>query len=183
MTDYEAMKTAVRNLFKQKINIDVLINNSGVAHGGLFQMTPVSKIKEVFEINLFSHMELTQLILRTMTRAKNGNIVNIASIAGLDLAQGNCAYGVSKAALAAWTKTLASECIKYNIRVNAVAPGLTNTNMAELMEEKAKEEMVSASAMNRLAKPEEIANAVLFLASEKSSFINGQIIRVDGGSR
>ena len=183
MTDNDAMKTVIKNIFKQKINIDVLINNSGVAHGGLFQMTSISKIREIFEINLFSHMELTQLILRAMTRAQKGNIINISSISGLDLAQGNCAYGVSKAALAAWTKTLATECIKYNIRVNAIAPGLTKTNMAELMEEKAKEDMVLASAMNRLATPEEIANVALFLASEKSSFINGQIIRVDGGSR
>ncbi len=183
MTDNDAMKTVIKNIFKQKINIDVLINNSGVAHGGLFQMTSISKIREIFEINLFSHMELTQLILRAMTRAQKGNIINISSISGLDLAQGNCAYGVSKAALAAWTKTLAAECIKYNIRVNAIAPGLTKTNMAELMEEKAKEDMVLASAMNRLATPEEIANVALFLASEKSSFINGQIIRVDGGSR
>lgn len=183
MTDYNAMKTSVLNLFQKKVNIDVLINNAGVAHGGLFSMTPVSKIKEVFEINLFSHMELTQIVLKIMTRKKAGSIVNISSIAGLDLAAGNSAYGVSKAALAAWTKTTAAEYTGFGIRINAVAPGLTDTRMAVLMEEKAKQDMISMSAMNRLAKPEEIAQAVFFLASDAASFINGQILRIDGGEK
>ena len=183
MTDYNAMKTSVLNLFQKKVNIDVLINNAGVAHGGLFAMTPVSKIKEVFEINLFSQMELTRLVLKIMTRKKSGSIVNISSIAGLDLAAGNSAYGVSKAALAAWTKTLAAEFTGSGIRINAVAPGLTDTRMAVKKKKKAKQEMISASAMNRLAKPEEIAQAVFFLTSDAASFINGQILRVDGGAK
>ena len=128
-------------------------------------------------------MELTRLVLKIMTRKKSGSIVNISSIAGLDLAAGNSAYGVSKAALAAWTKTLAAEFTGSGIRINAVAPGLTDTRMAVLMEEKAKQEMISASAMNRLAKPEEIAQAVFFLTSDAASFINGQILRVDGGAK
>ncbi len=182
MTDYQAMKCAIKEIYSKKIKIDVLINNAGKAHGGFFQMTPISKIKEIFEINLFAQMELTQLILKLMIREKEGTIVNISSISGLDLNEGNCAYGTSKAALIAWTKTLASECAKYNIRVNSVAPGLTDTNMAKLMEEKAGRNMINASAMKRLAKPQEIAQAVFFLASNNSSFVNGEILRVDGGS-
>lgn len=182
MTDSEAMKEVFRELYKNKTKIDILINNAGVAHGGLFGMTPVSKIKEVFEINLFSVMELTQLVLKIMTRQKSGCIVNLASIAGIDLKPGNSAYGVSKAAVIAWTKTLASEVAQYGIRVNAIAPGLTDTNMASLMEDKAGKEMIESSAMKRLAKPEEIAKVALFLASENASFVNGQVIRVDGGA-
>ena len=181
MTDYKAMKSAILELYSKKIKIDALINNAGVAHGGFFQMTPVSKIKEIFEINLFAQMELTQLVLKFMTRQKQGSIVNISSISGLDSAEGNCAYGTSKAAVIAWTKTLAAECAKYNIRVNSVAPGLTDTNMAKLMEEKAEKNMINASAMKRLAKPSEIAQAVYFLASDEASFINGAILRIDGG--
>ena len=183
MTNYEEMKSCIKELFQQKIRIDVLINNAGVAHGGLFQMTPVSKIRNIFEINLFAQMEITQLILKIMTKNKYGIIINMSSIAGLDLAAGNCAYGVSKAALAAWTKILAAECTKYNIRVNAIAPGLADTNMAGLMEEKAKNDMIISSAMERLASPSEIAEVAYFLASEKASFVNGQVIRVDGGSK
>ena len=182
MTDYSAMKSEIKELYSQKIKIDVLINNAGVAHGGFFQMTPVSKIKEIFEINLFSQMELTQLVLKLMTKQKQGSIVNISSISGLDLKEGNCAYGLSKQAVAGWTKILAKEVAKYNIRVNSVAPGLTDTNMAKLTEEKASVDMINSSLMKRLAKPDEIAFVVYFLASDEASFVNGQHLRVDGGS-
>lgn len=182
MTDSKKMKEQVGQIIKNKVKIDILINNAGIAHGGLFQMTPIEKIKEIFNINFFSQMELTQLVIKSMTRNKCGNIINLASIAGIDLKKGNSAYGTSKAAVIAWTKVLSKELSDYNIRVNAIAPGLSNTNMANLMETKAGEEMVQKSLMKRLGTPEEIANVAVFLASEKSSFINGQIIRVDGGS-
>ena len=182
MTDVKLMKEKIREIFKKKIKIDVLINNAGIAHGGFFQMTSVSKIREVFDVDFFSHLELTQLVLKFMTKNKYGSIINIASIAGIDLKEGNCAYGVSKAAIIAWTKVLSRELAKFNIRINAIAPGLTETNMAGLMEPKAGKEMLQNSLMKRLGTPEEIANVAVFLASEKSSFVNGQIIRVDGGS-
>lgn len=182
ITDESAIKSAVTRIKNEYGRIDVLINNAGIAHGGLFQMTTVNQIKQVFEINLFSHMRLTQLVLRFMIRQKSGSIVNLGSISGLDLNAGNCAYGVSKAAIMAWTKTLAAEVGGFGIRVNAIAPGLTDTSMAALMEEQAGNTMLNNSAMKRLARPEEIANLALFLASEKASFINGQVIRVDGGT-
>ena len=182
ITDTKNMKKVVKDIFfEPKISIDILINNAGVAHGSYFQITPIAKIREIFEINFFAQMELTQFVLKLMTRQKLGSIVNIASVAGIDLNEGNCAYGVSKAALIAWTRTLALEIARNNIRINAIAPGLTNTKMAEKMEKKSGKEMIAASAMKRLAKPEEIAKAVLFLASNEASFINGQVIRVDGG--
>ena len=154
---------------------------AGIAHGGLFQMTPVSKIREVFETNLFAQMEITQIVLKSMMRKKSGVIINMSSVLGLDIKEGSCAYGLSKAAVSAWTKTLACEYAAYGIRVNAIAPGLIDTDMAKLMEEKAEQEMIASSAMNRLGQPDEIAKTALFLASDDSSFINGQVIRVDGG--
>lgn len=181
LTDSEEMKKSVKQILNGKERIDVLVNCAGVAHGGLFQMTKMTTVKQIFEVNLFSMMELTQLVLRAMVRQKSGCIINFSSISGLDLRSGNCAYGASKAAIIAWTKTLAAEVAKLGIRVNAIAPGLTDTDMASLMNEKAGYEMVSSSALNRLLKPEEIADVVLFLSSEKSSTINGQVIRVDGG--
>lgn len=184
LSDTESMKESIKNLLiKQKTKIDVLVNNAGIAHGGYFQMTPISKIREVFEINLFAQMELTQLVLKSMVRNKSGVIINMSSILGLDIKSGSCAYGVSKAAIAAWTKTLASEYANNGIRTNAIAPGLIDTDMAKLMEEKAEMDMISASAMNRLGLPSEIAKTAVFLASEDASFINGQIIRVDGGMK
>lgn len=181
MTNTEEMKSAIKDVFKGVKSIDALVNNAGVAHGGFFQMTSIKKIKEVFDINLFAMMELTQLVVRYMARQKSGSIINMGSIAGLDLKEGNCAYGVSKAAVMAFTKTLSKEAAPFNIRVNALAPGLADTDMAKQMEDNAGKEMVQDSAMKRLAKPEEIADVALYLASDQASFINGQIIRVDGG--
>lgn len=179
-TKEDEIKKCLFPMLREK-RIDVLVNNAGIEHGGLFQMTKLETIRNVFEVNLFSAMFIAQQTVRSMMKRKSGCIINIASIAGLDLKEGNCAYGVSKAALIAFTKTLSKEVAASGIRVNAVAPGLTDTRMAEAMNPKAKEEMVQASSMKRLAKPEEIADVVLYLASPEASFINGQVIRIDGG--
>ena len=144
-------------------------------------MTPIRRIREIFDINFFAALEVTQRVLKQMTRQKFGAIVNIASISGQDLKAGNCAYGASKAALIAWTRTLAAEAAAFGIRVNAVAPGLTDTRMAEQMEQRAGADMVARSAMKRKAKPEEIADVICYLLSDESSFINGETIRADGG--
>lgn len=181
MTDTAAMKTAVKQLYSEKIIADVLVNCAGIAHGGLFAMTTTETIKQVFEVNLFSCMELTRLVMRGMMKQRSGAIINMASIAGSDLHEGNSAYGVSKAAVIAWTKTLAAELAQYNIRVNSISPGLTDTDMAKQMEAKAERQMLGESAMKRLARPDEISQVALFLASDAASFVNGQNIRVDGG--
>ena len=181
LTDEEAVKKAISGLVKDKVKIDVLVNNAGVAHGGLLQMTSLRDIRAVFDINFYAVVQMMQLVSRMMGRSGGGSIVNIASISGLELDAGNCAYGTSKAAVIALTKTTAKELAAAGIRANAVAPGLTDTAMAQLMEEKAGEAMVRQTAFNRLAKPEEIADAVLYLASDQSSFVTGQVLRVDGG--
>ncbi len=181
LSDTAALKAALSGLIKAKTKVDVLVNNAGVPHGGLFQMTKTETIRAVFEINFFAQLEITRALLRWMSKNGGGSIINIASIAGLDLNAGNCAYGVSKAALIAFTKTLAAEYGSTKVRVNAVAPGLTDTNMAAFVEDNARAQMLSDTALKRLAKPGEIAAAVLFLASDEAGFVNGQVIRVDGG--
>lgn len=183
MLDTEKMKIEIKSIYRSNEIIDVLVNNAGIAHGGLFRMTAVDEIRKIFNINLFSMMELTQLASRGMERKKKGSIINIASISGIDLTIGNCAYGTSKAAVIAFTKTLAAEYTSLGIRVNAVAPGLLDTDMAGQMEKKAYDNMVERSLMKRLGKPEEVAETVAFLASDKAAFINGQAICVDGGKR
>ncbi len=181
MADSLAMKNAIRELTVTKRPVHILVNSAGVAHGGFFQMTSMAKIREVFDVNLFAHMELTQMLLRWIIKNGHGSVINIASISGIDLKVGNCAYGVSKAAMIAFTKTLAAECGPLGVRVNAICPGLTATDMGAQMEEKAGKEMIARSAMNRLGRPEEIARAAVFLASDDASFVNGQIVSVDGG--
>ena len=177
-SDIEKLKEFILNKYGK---IDILVNNAGIAHGGFLQMTSLSTIKDVFEINFFSQLLIIQIVSKLMMRNKSGSIINMSSIAGLDAYPGYSAYGSSKAALIYATKTLAKELAPFNIRINAVAPGLTETDMATQMEDKAKDIMVGDSAMKRLAQPQEIANMALFLASDLSSFVNGQVMRVDGG--
>ena len=182
VTDKAAMKAGVRQIAASGRAVDVLVNNAGVAHGGLFQMTPVDTVRHIFEINFFSVLELSQPIVRLMQKNRKGSIVNIASISGLDLKPGNIAYGVSKAALMAATKTAAAELGAWGIRVNAIAPGLTDTDMANLMEEEARRDMVARTSLKRLARPEEIASVAVFLASGMASFVSGHVLCADGGS-
>lgn len=182
VTETELMKKEIMPIIKGGEKIDILVNNAGIAHGGFFSMTKIEKIKEVFDVNFFSVMELTQLILRKMMRQKSGAIINMSSIAAIHVRPGNSAYGVSKAAVKMWGETLAAEMATYGIRVNNIAPSLTDTDMACQMEAKAEERMIQNSAMKRLASPEEIANVVAFLASDEASFINGHTLIVDGGA-
>lgn len=113
VTDTQRVKDTIKKLYADGLKIDVLVNNVGIAHGGLFQMTPVAKIREVFDVNFFSILELTQIVSRYMVRQKSGVIINLGSIAGIDLEAGNCAYGSSKAAIIAFTKTIAKELAPY----------------------------------------------------------------------
>lgn len=181
MTDEDSIKEALKPILKERRQIDVLINNAGIATGGFLQMTSMKQLKEVFQINYFSHVLITQLITKLMMRQKSGCIINMGSVAGLDNFAGYTAYGASKAAMMSFTRTIARELAPYNIRVNAIAPGLTDTGMAGQMEEKAWKEMVERTDMNRLGRPNEIAQMMLFLASDDASFITGQVYRVDGG--
>lgn len=179
--DENSIKNGIKPLLMRKQQIDILVNNAGIATGGFLQMTSMQQLHEVFQVNFFSHVLVTQMISKLMMRQKNGVIINLGSVAGLDNFAGYTAYGSSKAAMMSFTKTIARELAPYNIRVNAIAPGLTDTGMANQMEEKAWKEMVARTDMNRLGKPEEIANLIVFLASDKASFITGNVYRIDGG--
>lgn len=181
LTNPESIAAAMRDIFRRKIVIDILINNAGVAFGGFLSMTSMSKLREVFEINFFSQVLITQYVAKWMQKRKSGVIVNMASIAGIDAMEGYTAYGSSKAALIYFTKTLSKELAISGVRVNAVAPGLIDTEMAQQMDNKAAEKMVTQNSMGRLGNPSEIAELVTYLASDSSSFINGQIVRIDGG--
>jgi len=181
LIDEDSIKSAIRQMVVDKRQIDVLVNNAGVATGGFLQMTSMKQLKEVFQINFFSTVLITQLVSKLMMRRRKGAIINMGSVAGLENFAGYTAYGCSKAAVMMFTRTIARELAPYGIRVNALAPGLTDTGMAGQMEDKAWQEMVGRTDMNRLGRPEEVARLMLFLASEDASFITGQIYRIDGG--
>lgn len=181
MSDEVAVKDGVKKIKSLKQPIDILVNNAGIAQMSLLLFTKMTDVHRVFQVNYFSPLIIIQGLVGLLCKSKSPVIVNMASVAGIDGGIGVSVYGSSKASVILSTKVLAQEFSQMHIRVNAVAPGMIETDMADDMGEKAKKAMVESTAIKRLGKTEEVANIVVFLASEESSYINGQIIRVDGG--
>lgn len=182
VTDADGIKAAVQNIRKKKISVDVLVNAAGIAEeSASFGMTSMEKMHHTFEVNFFGMTLLTQYISRLMIRQKSGSIINISSVAGIDGRPAQYEYAASKSALIGSTRQLARELGNYNIRVNAVAPGIIDTEMGAQIEETLKKEILADVIMKRIGKPEEVANVIAFLGSSLSAYMTGQIIRVDGG--
>ena len=176
-----AKKVGTEISFENK-KIDILVNNAGIIETSLFQMTSIKRFKEIFQVNYFSQITFSQQIIKNMIKNKLGSIIYVSSTSGLDGNEGRGAYSDSKAAIISKSKVLSKELGRFNIRVNTVCPGLTNTSMAiNNTSEKNIKTTLDKLSINRMASPEEIANSVLFLSSDLSSYITGQTIRVDGG--
>lgn len=180
--DSESIKTGVKEILKEKQPVDILVNAAGiVSPNRLFSMTKMEDIRKVMDVNFFSVIELMQLVCRPMMRQRKGSIVNIASIAAWGEDTSQMEYAASKAALVIATKKLARELGPSGIRVNAIAPGLTQTKMLDKIDEDSEALIKKGLCLHRYGKPEEIAEICLFLASDRSSFITGETIKVDGG--
>lgn len=181
MTDFESMKNVVKQIFSKTKEIDGLVNNSArLSENCMFVMNSMQAIRDVFELNFFAQVKMTQLIARNMMRHKKGSsIVNISSIAALDGDPGMMEYCASKAALIGMTYKLSRELAPYKIRVNAVAPGITESKMISNMPENFKEESLMRSISKQVAKPQSVAEIIGFLLSDNSMQINGQVIRTD----
>lgn len=182
LNDDEITKKKAIQISTEHPDIDILVNNAGAIITSSFLMTPIKDIENMHKVNFFNQMLFTQIILKKMIRRKKGSLVNISSSAAIDANEGRLAYATSKASIMSATKVLARELAPFNIRSNCVAPGLTDT---VLMRQSTKEEFIKKTTENlmikRVANPAEIANTVMFLASDLSSYITGQTIRVDGG--
>jgi 3-oxoacyl-[acyl-carrier protein] reductase len=174
--------SAANEINSEFSNIDILINNAGTNLTSLIQMTKLSDMHKIFQINFFSVFAFTQVILKNMVRNKNGTIVNISSSAASNNPIGRSIYSASKSSLEKFSKTISKEYSAFNIRSNVIAPGLVNTKMMKTStNEKNLQEVIKNLPSKRIGNPEEIADLAIYLASEKSNYINGQIIRVDGG--
>jgi len=182
LSNTSSISKSVDQIYKINRNIDILVNNAGMLFNSLFLMTSEKKLHEMFQVNYFSQIFLTQIISKGMIKNKSGSIVFVASTSGINGDFGRFAYSSSKAAVLSAVKTLSKELSNYNIRVNAVSPGLTET---DLMLSNTKKEVIESEikkiSLKRIANAKEIANVIVFLASQKSSYINGQNIIIDGG--
>lgn len=177
----DEVTAAAKSILKTKRQIDVLVNNIGIAFPQrMLGMTPMSAVKVSFQVNVFSGLLFTQLISKSMMRAKKGSIVFLSSSAAFD-GGANIEYSAGKAAILGAARRLAVELGPFGIRVNAIAPGLTETDMGAITSEEVKTAAMDRNIMKRMGQPEEIADAAVFLASELSRFMTGQVLRVDGG--
>jgi len=182
LADMAQVKEGVKTITAAKLPIDVLVNNAGVIFTAPFMMTTEDKMREQFDVNFFAPVILSQYIARTMARQKSGSIINISSSAAIEGNEGRLAYASAKAALITATKVMSRELGGLNIRVNAIAPGLTQTDMMTgSTAQDALEKTVDRLALKRVGRPEEIAGTVLYLASDLSSYMTGQVLSVDGG--
>jgi len=180
LTNGEAMKTAVKQIMSLKQPVDILVNNAGITYNALFQMSTIEQIHHTLEVNFVAPFLFTQYIVKLMLRNGGGSIVNIASSAAQDGNSGRSVYGASKAAVVCATQSLSEELANKGIRANVIAPGITETDMLSSMTDEVIQETVQNTDMKRLGQPLDIANAALFLASDLSSYITGQVLRVDG---
>ena len=181
LADEDSIKHGMKEVTALKLPIDVLVNNAGIARFKPFVMSTVDDFKEMMQVNLYAPIIISQYVIKNMLRQRKGSIINFCSISGLDMNAGNSAYGTSKAAIASLTRTMAKELSKANIRVNAIAPGFVGTDMNKQIAADYMESMLQQIAVGRIAAPEEIAKVAVFLASDDSSYMTGQIVRVDGG--
>jgi 3-oxoacyl-[acyl-carrier protein] reductase len=181
LLDPEQIKTAAYSIRDAKLPVDILVNVAGMTHDALFQMTTMEQMRKVFEVNFFSQMLLTQYITKYMLRQKSGSVINISSISAIDGNPGQLSYTASKAAIIGATKTLSAELAGSGVRVNALAPGVIRTDMTQSMPPEVLAKLMAKSDLKHVGLPGEVAGVILFLASEMSSYITGQVIRVDGG--
>jgi 3-oxoacyl-[acyl-carrier protein] reductase len=181
LSDPESIKLGMKAVTELKVPIDILVNNAGIAKFRPFVMSKVDDFKEMMQVNLYAPVQISQYVVKHMLKQRKGSIINFCSVSGLDSNSGNAAYGASKAAIASLTRTMAKELAKVNIRVNAVAPGFVATDMNKQIDADYMESMLPQIALERVADVSEVANTVLFLASDESSYLTGQVIRIDGG--
>lgn len=181
VTNFEDCKQMIESVIKEFGKIDVLVNNAGITKDMLLARMKEEDFKQVIDVNLVGTFNMTKNVISYMMKARNGKIINISSVVGIEGNAGQTNYSASKAGIIGFTKSLAKEVASRNILVNAVAPGFIETNMTDVLKQEVKDEIAKNIPLKRMGTPQDVANVVKFLASEDSSYITGQVISVDGG--
>ncbi|MFS0674474.1 3-oxoacyl-ACP reductase FabG [Ornithinibacillus sp. 179-J 7C1 HS] len=181
VADRESVDTMVDKALAEYGKIDILINNAGITRDAMLSKMTLEQFQQVIDVNLTGVFNCTQAVLPSMVEQGKGKIVNTSSVTGTYGNVGQTNYAAAKAGLIGMTKTWAKELGRKGINVNAVAPGFTMTAMVSAMPDKVIDKMKEMVPMQRLGKPEDIANAYLFLASDESDYVNGHVLHVDGG--
>ncbi|MBM4276550.1 MAG: 3-oxoacyl-[acyl-carrier-protein] reductase [Deltaproteobacteria bacterium] len=181
VADLKDVEQMVETIIEQFGRIDILVNNAGITRDRLILRMTEEDWDAVLDVNLKGTFNCTKAVIRHMSKHKSGKIVSIASVSGEMGNPGQANYAASKAGVIGFTKTIAREFAGRGINVNAIAPGYIQTPMTDAVPEKAKEAMKQMIPMERLGQPEDVAQAVLFLVSDSSSYITGQVLNVNGG--
>ena len=181
VADEDEITSICEEILSESGGIDILVNNAGITRDGLLFRMKSKDWNDVLTINLTSAFYISKVISRAMIKQRSGAIVNIASIVGVIGNAGQCNYSASKAGLIGFSKSLAREVASRGVRVNAVAPGFIRTPMTEKLNDEQKSALSDKIPLLRLGEASEISNVVLFLASDLSSYITGQVINIDGG--
>lgn len=180
--DFAAVKNTVMTIKKEYGRIDVLANIAGLISYELMPMIDYEKFRKMLDVNVVALVHLMSLVSRIMTRQQSGSIINMASMVGEKGSKGQLSYAATKGAVIAATKSAAKELAENHIRVNAIAPGMVGSERFKAVLEEKFAQKINDVPFGRLANPEEVANLCLFLASDQSSYMTGQIIGIDGGA-
>lgn len=178
---YSEAESLVNQVLEDFGGIDVLINNAGITKDNLLMRMAEEDFDQVIEVNLKSVFNMTKAVQRTMLKQRQGSIINMSSVVGVKGNAGQANYAASKAGMIGFTKSVALELGSRNIRCNAIAPGFIETEMTEKLDEKTVQGWRDAIPLKRGGSPEDVANACLFLASDLSAYVTGQVLNVDGG--
>jgi len=181
VSDPASCESAVKSVIEKFQKIDILVNNAGITKDNLILRMTDDEFDKVIDVNLKGVFNMTRAVARYMIKARSGRIINIASVVGLMGNAGQANYSASKGGVIALTKTSAREFASRGILVNAIAPGFIKTAMTDVLSEEAKAKLSSIIPLGRLGEVEDVANAALFLASDDSSYITGQVLSVNGG--
>ena len=181
VADEGAVNKLVETVLAENGDLDILVNNAGITRDGLIFRMSGEDWEKVLRVNLFSAFYLSREVSRHMIKRRAGSIVNLSSVVGVGGNAGQTNYSASKAGLIGLTKSLAKEVASRGVRVNAVAPGFIETDMTAKLPEKARQAMLGQVPMGRGGSPQEVAAVITFLASDRSSYVTGQVLRIDGG--